>query len=796
MKFIKINRKKMYKIYHLCLVFKLASFLIADSCDDTVFRSNPDESNGTATCKKMLANNFKIEGCLNIIFSSKISSYKIIIKSFQKFNQIDFSCINSSEIAFIFTFIPTNKLILDNSLSFQLSEPQKSLAINLIPEIISLKFVFVKGFELNSSVFSILLRFYDQILVTFYYSSFSVFSKAKKITNCTAERHNQTIFAQIFTLQFAFTTKYYQDTCSLIFQNSLITNLLLYGLSDVFIKRNMLGFIKMKRNINVNINFLSLYFYRINLDENLLDETVFSNIKILYLSGRLTGLGKNIFQYCNQLLVLIINLENLEIIIYNDIWLKSLTSKHSKVIVFRIDEKSKFENSSLCLFEKVFNANNISVYFFWTQEPCNCEKIWFYVNSTFTSSFIKIFFIENAIDYIVPTCIFDCVESSRKIDTRHFAFKSNCTNYSSKPNIYLSDLLYKYEIINFILIVSIPIISFLGFSTNLLNIVILLQILKKNKLDSHNYLEKTMLVNSIINFSYFVIYSIHLMNKCVYYNGIFCSKLNHIYAVQLFEIIFYDFFLNVLKYMSNISLIILSITRLYLLLKKNLNFLFKHLKTAFFITFFFSCMISIDKFFTSKINFNYLALEDSEYEEFPIKNSFQFWVFRERIVTYFGTKAFIFYVFFIVNFLLNDVLLIIILGIIDFLIIYFFRKNTNAKNKALRNMELLNKFTNLEENQVRITSVILINIFILLTLKMIHFVFSTKILYEKLKSILNESLCIYQGRICTIYQEIGEVFYSISNIYTIVLFYYLNKKYRQLMLKIINYVSLIFLKLF
>ncbi|RMZ94356.1 hypothetical protein BpHYR1_027326 [Brachionus plicatilis] len=29
------------------------------------------------------------------------------------------------------------------------------------------------------------------------------------------------------------------------------------------------------------------------------------------------------------------------------------------------------------------------------------------------------------------------------------------------------------------------------------------------------------------------------------------------------------------------------------------------------------------------------------------------------------------------------------------------------------------------------------------------------------------SLCIYQSRICTIYQEIGEFFYSFSNIYTI-----------------------------
>ncbi|RMZ94355.1 hypothetical protein BpHYR1_027325 [Brachionus plicatilis] len=195
-------------------------------------------------------------------------------------------------------------------------------------------------------------------------------------------------------------------------------------------------------------------YLEINLSEDLLNKIVFGNMKVLYLKGKINSLSA-----------------------------KDLSRRR-----------------------------NISLYVFWSPESCNCSNIWFYQNSTIKSSYLNSFLLENEIDFLLNSCLFECIESKENLEKSNDQF-NNCETFSRKPTFSVSDLFC---------------------------------ILKKNPF-ARNYLENTI------------------------------------------------------------------------------------------------CLISVDKLFSSKVNFNYLTLDDGEYNEFPIKNSFQLFVLRERLISYFGKKSVLFY---------------------------------------------------------------------------------------------------------------------------------------------------------
>ncbi|RMZ96958.1 hypothetical protein BpHYR1_015712 [Brachionus plicatilis] len=83
---------------------------------------------------------------------------------------------------------------------------------------------------------------------------------------------------------------------------------------------------------------------------------------------------------------------------------------------------------------------------------------------------------------------------------------------------------------------------------------------------TRSYSKNLMSFNSAINLLFSIIYCIHLINKCVYVNGIFCSAIKEERYVQLFDIIFVGFFLSILKTLANITIIGISWIRLVHLL--------------------------------------------------------------------------------------------------------------------------------------------------------------------------------------------------------------------------------------
>ena len=79
------------------------------------------------------------------------------------------------------------------------------------------------------------------------------------------------LFKNYGNLDLGYSVKYSRQTCPLIFQNSFINSLTIYGLSDSLIKYNILGFVQLNKSINSNINSLYLTFFKAKLDKTLFE---------------------------------------------------------------------------------------------------------------------------------------------------------------------------------------------------------------------------------------------------------------------------------------------------------------------------------------------------------------------------------------------------------------------------------------------------------------------------------------------------------------------------------------------
>ncbi|CAF1069689.1 unnamed protein product, partial [Brachionus calyciflorus] len=291
------------------------------------------------------------------------------------------------------------------------------------------------------------------------------------------------------------------------------------------------------------------------------------------------------------------------------------------------------------------------------------------------------------------------------------ALSINCEKakiYKSNSKMSYNDIIYISEILNYITIVMIPIISIITIITNIMNLKILNNI-KPNETTASN---KLMKLNSLINLIYSVIYCTHLINKCIYVNGIFCSTILREKATQLFEVIFVEFFLSLLKIWSNVLIIGISWLRLSLLIKDEFwvkkCIKFQRQKKAKILAkflFLISILISIDKLFIVRVNENLLVIDENYYEEFPNKNSFISVLYRDinskqgnKNVLFTGKISYIFYLLNFVNFILNDVFIYLLMLIIDIIMVYYLKKQIKAKKDLRKKCKTDNKFKKSLEN--------------------------------------------------------------------------------------------------
>ncbi|CAF1115340.1 unnamed protein product [Brachionus calyciflorus] len=245
--------------------------------------------------------------------------------------------------------------------------------------------------------------------------------------------------------------------------------------------------------------------------------------------------------------------------------------------------------------------------------------------------------------------------------------------------------------------------------------------------------------------------------------------------------------------MSNLSIIGISLIRLLIFVKdKSLTtriYLILNEKTSkiFIYVSFFGYLIGLDQFFVNEINENIFVLSEIDYEKFPNDNTFMnevshlFYYRRNFNIKYTGGTSYLFFASYMINFVVNDIMLYVIMLAIDLALLFHMKKSIDVK---ITNTKKLNDKAStgnkLENKKIKLTAIILLNSLILFALKISHFILSLYVFMEKLHLDENsQNICFLYSQVCTNYKEFAEFLYFVSNAYSIFLFYNLNVNFKK-----------------
>lgn len=689
-------------------------------------------------------------------------------------NQINLTQLNLQLFAYKINLIANKKLALDDSIEFLTSNKSSNKSIDLL-------FLNIKDIYFRSKFLYDLQKKISISNINFFYSDFDVIANGS--TRCLeVDDEYLNFFGCLESLGFAYTVRYFEKTCPLIFSNCELDLVEFNGMSDTFLKRNKLGFLPSKRTINSSIQSMLVNAYKIDLDESLLDANVFEKTVQIELKGRI---GKINFAQLKNLITININVNNLEEFFFNN---KNLVNHGNNFKILNIINKQyKFPDYDFCYFKSVYYINSIQLNILGSVQNCTCTLVLFFLSPDRIGDLTS-FLIDSV-----------CLNLTNKIETckiRNKLFDCELIDVFRPSKLTSQDLVYSSEILNLSTIFITPILSLITIITNLINFKILFNIENRNKSASI----KLMLINSAINIAYSFIYSVHLINKCVYLNGIFCSPILREKYSQIFDIVFVEFGLNVLKLWSNASILAISWLRLTLLIKKNhflnrIN-LFKTEKSSRILV---ACilligvLISVDKLFVVRVNQRFFDMDEKDYEEFPNKNTFMIRVYREvgdhsiNSIFYRGNVALIFYSLFLVNFFLNDFVMYCLLFVIDTSILYYLNKSVKRKKTLAKKLKKKEE-KEIKETELMVNWTVGVNLFLFFLLKMGHFTVSFYVFIKKLFSNMGyENVCFHFSRVCSNYLEFSEILFVLSSAYSIVLFRNLNRKFKDSFDRIFNF---------
>ena len=440
--------------------------------------------------------------------------------------------------------------------------------------------------------------------------------------------------------------------CPLVFTNSMIDQLELIEIMDTFYKTNALQFTNETfGNLNSQISRLyMLQVINLNLDSNLLNPSVFENIKKITIEfGTLRSIDGRIFKTLKELTAIemeerifrkINHRQGIEWIkqinreVYVDLSnISSIDSNRQIVLIhgqnYHIVKVSKtFPDQDFCLYvdfpfdqlviisyqliyDEIIIDTNLSCTFLWlVQYYENYYKLIFESN-TFTRSLRKVI---RSIDLI---------NSKMKCSFEERASLCAKSNYQVKDIWVESDYFILNKRADTYLRASIYPISILGIISNL---IIIISILKKKNMKENKHL----ILISIFSIVILLIYLLSWMNECFYPYDLFCPEMRKLVGIQFFKIIFKECLFSTLRFMSSFTYIAFTLNRIGFISKLSIK---KYIAVAFFI----SCIFSWIKVLKYQVNY----FEYSE-GEFPIstdknamngeENSFQDFYFIYNLI--------------------------------------------------------------------------------------------------------------------------------------------------------------------
>ena len=315
--------------------------------------------------------------------------------------------------------------------------------------------------------------------------------------------------------------------------------------------------------------------------------------------------------------------------------------------------------------------------------PPNCAVIWILqrrINSTLLNYSLN-FTYGSKNDYIWK--YFNSSEIFAKLfKSCEFSIRiSKCLNFSfsneKASNIYNFDNYHIYLNFHFVYAsVLFPLICVFNVVTNILIILVFLEY-RKNQKKLNKQTEKMykdMLVIAILNLVYCTLSILSLLSECVESLSIFCPKIRRNVILQYFNIIFILFLKQTVKTFLNENNLLFSLNRYILTNEQSIGDVYKknfeRLNSKLFLalSFLFCLLLNVYIFFEYSINYFFTYLP------FPMNSG--------SLTSYANIIPLIFK---FVNYIINNVLFLILEIIVDIILLRSIKKNLRKKSSMATN---------------------------------------------------------------------------------------------------------------
>ena len=754
---------------------------------------------------------FKTNSSLDIVvydckyFSNKFSILddSLLIKNLNNFSEINWFCISTllwTKIGSI-NFYSIKTLEIDYQLDFN------QVNLNLQKFNIQLNFINVKLSSFEKPIFIKLSNYSDIIQVNFFHFKLITPNRCSSI-----DSKNIGIFQSVYSVAFAFTVKYFINTCPSIFKNSHLNKLAFHGLSNSFLKVNQIDF-----NQSIETSYLNNSIYNLNL--NFFKGTVkkkfmiFKNVSILNLNGQIDSIENDALESLNRLQVINLDMsinlmfngfkwtnfinKNLSINLSNQTLV--LQNKNKIVYVFlNFDlifntEQYLYHDKDFCFFKDIPDSRLVFIFpkknkFSEKIKNCTCLLLWLYKHKQFLWQSCSInngLFISNCESELnknnndnvslLEKCQF--LEMIKNCDLKE---KKNTLNVN-----FYSNFIYYFKIFDLNLFIITIFFILVSFTTSIFNLFILTKIQFSNQTKKYFSTEKLMLFNTIINFLFTWLLIFHQLKKCISPYSFICSSINNSVLAQIVDIYFFRFLGNILKFLSYLLQLIVSTKRLTSLspqFNQKIRKLFKNkFLKAFILLFclFYPINELVPLILMTKINRLKPGLDETtRYVEYPDVGLFflSYSLSVQPVANYLTNQKFNSpFLFYILNFVINHLLCIFLFVFIEFKLFINFRSAIIKKEKfRSQNASYNNSSLNRSLNTIIINMV---------TISILRF-FETLIfgLIVYLKSTGNTSkynICLRYSKFCTIISELNDILFLITISFNSIYYYLIEKKFRD-----------------
>ena len=710
----------------------------------------------------------------------------ISINNVMKFTEtfVSSELLNSKVFTLIFNFYPIKRIILSNEFKININFTGQ----NYKPDFF-IKFFKIKAFSARKSIFQNLIYKYNIINLQFYHSIFNYSS------NCS-DIEIDGIFKNTSSITFAFSVKYLPGVCPLFFKNLNLDNINFHGISRSFLILNELDF-NNQTKIDSTCGILSFHLYKGKITKRMI---IFKSIKLIKINGLLDKIEDNAFQA--------VNVKNIIFSIDNEVyffskglkWASKLNSnlkinfsdkdnvkKNSGKVIF-IDiqlpkltstDLNGFSNEDFCLFKDFPDERLIFFLIKKNFDEITCVDIWLMKKACIFYYLLNMnprtILCENITVFKIK--IEEC-NFTNMINKCSVASISKFQIWSKNLILYFGmELDYFFTILQYLLVL-------IAFCSNSLSLFILVKI--KSKLDQlHNTIENFMIINCIFNIFYLVTRCVQLLTKCVYPNSIFCSDFHFSYTAQLITIIVVDIIGNLLKFISSLIQISISINRLTTLdlqLKIKIIAKLKSKLTKFNLIVFGLIYLGIlisSQLMMASFSISFYSTDPLEnYIEYPNKKFFfmNYLSPVQPLAAYHNQSLVVLFIF-ILNITINNIFTMVVFCLTEVLVLINARSNIEQKRLLMLNNDMKNFKKHLKTKKS--LNVIIINLLFIIFFRILSVLTGIFIIYQKSSNYFEKlNICSIHHKICTIVEEFDHIFFLLTISVVIIFFYHVYRPFK------------------